>query len=71
MKNVSFIFNVLADLAKYAGKKEMVNLEKAIFEAQFVARNEITQRKMDSNYDAVMEAVFPNMRALTVSDSTK
>ncbi|MEH6648357.1 hypothetical protein [Sulfitobacter sp.] len=71
MKTVKFIFDVLADLAKFAKKNEMFDLESAIFETQHVARNEIMQRKEDSNYRAVMDAVFPDIRELNTSDTTK
>lgn len=71
MKNVSFIFDVLADLAKFAGKNEMFELERAIWEAQHTARNEILRKKEDSNYRAVMDAVFPKSRESTLSDTSK
>jgi hypothetical protein len=69
--NVSFIFNVLADLAKFARKKEMIELEKAIWEAHYTARTEIAQRRDGSNYKTVMEAVFPEYKELTLSDNSK
>ena len=71
MSNVSYIFHVLADLAKFAGKNEMHELEKAVFEAERTAQDEIRQRDIEASYQAVMDAVFPETRELRASQNSK
>ncbi|WP_298861547.1 hypothetical protein [uncultured Sulfitobacter sp.] len=71
MKNAMFIFDALSDLAKFAGKNELPELERIICEAQHVALNEITQKDEKSNYRAVMDAVYPKSKDLNPSENTK
>lgn len=58
--NHSWILEVLSDLAEYAKGNSFEELEAVVLKATIVARVEIIHAKDDSNYQAVMDVVFPD-----------
>ncbi len=56
----NWIADVLSDIDKYAAKNNLRRLQAMVAETRIVARDEITMRGPQSNFDAMMAVLYPN-----------
>jgi hypothetical protein len=64
MHDLSWIFCVLHDLRTFSKENRLLELEKVLSDAEVVARIEFIHFDSESNYQAVMDVVFPEQKAV-------